>query len=498
MLDATTAFIVDLFLLLVAAVLAGEVSVHLGQSALVGQLIAGVVLGPTLLGPYYGLTSLGAGLTAIETLAVIFILFMAGLEIVPASISEMEFGNVVLGIAAFAIPFTIAAELIGPVLHVGYPTTLYVALTLSISALPVMGIMLTELGLAKTRMGTWLMNAALVNELTAVSVFAVLLRLGSTPLSSAISVAIAATALALFITTFLAIHYLLLSLRRTRLWEKLASGFASTWRGRQGEFAVLMVMVVGATLYSQYLGLTYVVGAFYAGLLVTRESAGRDAHRSISRVFDTMTWGFFIPLFFAFVGASMNLRDLASTTLLLALVILLPVAILTKLGTGTGVAALFGWNRNDSLTIGYFLNSRGAVELAMAVILLDSGLISVGVFTLIAGIGLVTTILAPIGAVRVMLAEPERREELYRRVPTLRPGPSRRWYRPTTATPDPYEALLHYPGNGEPGDATDPSPEPPPRSAAPATSAPAPPPAGAQRRPPPLPERKEPLPSHEV
>jgi Kef-type K+ transport system membrane component KefB len=442
-LDPTTQFIVDLFVLLAAAVLAGEISVHLGQAALVGQLLAGLVLGPTLIGPYFGLTGPTQGLSAVETLAVIFVLFLAGLEVVPGTINRMEAGNVVLGIGIFVVPLTIGSVIVGPVLGVGYPENLYVALALSITALPVMSIMLSEFGLTRSRLGTWLMNAALVNELVAVSVFAILLRLGPTAFGNTDAILIGVVSLALFLSTMLTIHQALAYLRRTFLWERMSNTFASTWRTKQGEFALLMVLVVGATLYSQFLGLTYVVGAFYAGLLVTRESAGRAAHRSFSQIFDAMSWGFFIPLFFALVGVSMNLRDLASPGLIAAFAALLALAAIAKFGTGFGVARAFGWNRDDSFAIGHFVNSRGAVELAMAVILLDSGLISTAVFTLIAGIGLVTTILAPIGAVQALLADPARREALYRRIPSLRPGPGRRRYR----SPLPDEPLWGWPAD---------------------------------------------------
>ncbi|HEV2166647.1 MAG TPA: cation:proton antiporter [Thermoplasmata archaeon] len=430
MLDATTQFIVDLFVLLAAAVLAGEIAVHLGQAALVGQLCAGVVLGPTLLGPFFGLTGPTGALAAVQTLAVIFVLFLAGLEVVPGSIQRMEFGNFVLGIVAFALPFGAAALVVGPVLGLGYPTNLYVALALSITALPVMSIMLDELGLSQTRLGTWLLNTALINELTAVSVFAVLLRLGSTPLENARAIAIGVVALALFITTILSIQQALRFLRSTRVGERIVRGFGATWRSKQGEFALLMVLVVGATLYSQFLGLTYVVGAFYAGLLVTRESAGQEAHRSISQTFGSMSWGFFIPLFFALIGVNMDLRDLASWPVVAAFAVLFALAAVAKIGTGFFVGTAFGWKRTDSIVIGHLINSRGAVELAMAVILLETGLISTGIFTLIAAIGLLTTILAPIGATQAILADPERRDALYRRVPSLRPGPGRRRYRP--------------------------------------------------------------------
>ncbi|HEV2231492.1 MAG TPA: cation:proton antiporter [Thermoplasmata archaeon] len=426
MLDATTAFIVDLFILLAAAVLAGEIAVQLGQAALVGQLLVGVALGPTLLGPFLGLNQLPAGLGALQTLAVIFVLFLAGLDIVPEQVYGMGLGNLGLGLAVFLVPFTVGSFVVGPVVGIPYPTSLYVALALSITALPVMGILLAEFRLTHTKIGQLLLNAALINEFAAVSVFAVLLRLGGSTSQGAVGIAIAGLSLALFVSAMLSIHQGLKLLREARLWSGLTRAFQKTWRSKQGNFALLMVLVVGATLFSQFLGLTYVVGAFYAGLLVTRESAGREAHHSISQVFDAMSWGFFIPLFFAFVGISMNLRLLDTAASVAAFGVLLVVAAVTKIVTGAAGARLLGWKPADALAIGHFVNSRGAVELAMAVILLQSGLIDIRIFTLIAGVGLVTTILSPIGAIRSWLSDPESRDALYRRIPTMRPGPSHR------------------------------------------------------------------------
>ncbi|MGI0053446.1 MAG: cation:proton antiporter, partial [Thermoplasmata archaeon] len=173
----TTGFIVDLFILLTASVLAGEVALRLGQVALVGQLLAGVVLGPTLLGPYLGLSNLTASLTAIQFLATVFILFMAGLDVRPEQIFRMGIPTAAMGVAVFAVPFVVLSVLAEVLMPRTGLVPLFLGLTLSITALPVLGIMLVQFGLLKSRMGNLLIHTALVNELAAVSVFAVLLQL---------------------------------------------------------------------------------------------------------------------------------------------------------------------------------------------------------------------------------------------------------------------------------------------------------------------------------
>lgn len=416
----TTSFIIDLFVLLTAAVLAGELANRVGQVALVGQLLAGVLLGPTLLGPYIGLSTLGPELTAIQFLATVFILFMAGLDVLPEQIYRMGLPTAAMGVLVFAVPFigiSILAEVLLP--HTGL-VPLFLGLTLSITALPVMGIMLVEFGLLKSRMGNLLINTALVNELAAVSVFAVLLQLQNGSHNGGVAIAIAALSVGVFIGVMLSIHMFLKSMNSAVWWESARTRLTASWRSKEAGFAILMIGMIGASLFSQFMGLTFVVGAFYAGILVTQQTAGEEAHRLVSGVFGSMTWGFFIPLFFAFVGIEMNLRLISSPWEIAVFALLLGAAIVSKVGTGFSVARYFGWSRTDSLALGNLVNSRGAVELAMAVILLQAGIFSSQLFTLVAAVGLVTTIVAPIGATWAWRAHTESQKELEERVARLK------------------------------------------------------------------------------
>ena len=408
--DATTLFIVGMFLLVGSAVLVGELFSRLGQAPLVGQLLVGVVLGPTLLGDPLGLSSLGTEFQSLQFLATFFILMMAGLSVTPQQIRATGFASALLGIAIFLLPFILGAGLVR-VLYPGMSTTetLFVSLTISITALPVLGVMLREFGLMESRFGSLLMNTSLVNELAAVTTFAVLLRVNSDPHSAGIAIATSLLTVGIFLTSVLAVHYTMRALRQNQLWDRLVDRFRERWRTREAGFAVLLVFGLGAALYSQLLGLTFLVGAFYAGLLITPESAGRREHRTINFIFEAVTWGFFIPLFFALVGFGMNFRLLGTSLLpILAFAVLVVFALFSKVFVGSAVARSLGWSANESFCAGFLVSSRGAVELAMAVILLGDGIFSTQVYTVVAGVGLLTTIFAPIGArpfVRAITAE---------------------------------------------------------------------------------------------
>lgn len=420
-----TEFIISLFVLLAVALLAGEIALRLGQVALVGQLIAGVILGPYLLGPYYGVTvqtGVSASLTAVQFLATFFILFMAGMEMGPDDIYGMKLGTFLTGVAVFIVPF-------GSCFAIGYfvfPGTsilllLFIAVTLSITALPIMGIMVEEFGLTGQKMGRLAMTVALVNELVAITVFAILLQIhDSGGRVTAPAILIAVGSVALFLVVVLLVHQLLATLRQSKSWSTVGAKVSLSVRTRQMGFALLVVLALGAALLSQELGLTFVIGAFYAGILVTPASVGEQSYKTIKSILVMVCWGFFIPLFFAITGLQVNLTVFLTVAGLGTLLALLAVAASSKVGAGAFAAKSQGYNAPDSLAFGFMVNSRGAVEIAMAVILLADGVLTSQLFTVVVAVGMATTILAPIGAIRSWMLTQKSREELVQRMPTLR------------------------------------------------------------------------------
>ncbi len=444
-------FLVQLFLLLLAAIAAGEVASRVGLVPLVGQLLVGIVLGPTLLGPYIGLSTstLPAELTGIQFLATFFILFMAGLHVNPDEFTRMKASTAVLGVTIFAIPFGVGAGVIAW-LEPGLATTtdLFVALTLSITALPVMGIMVSEFGLTGRRLGNLVMSAALVNELTAVTVFAILLQLRNANHSDLAAIVIALVELGLFLGVILATSRIVTLIRASGWWRRTPNRMGNLWRSREAGFAILMAMALGAALYSQVLGLTYLVGAFYAGLLVAQAMGGpaRESRTFVSTfdptgrlisqpvpetgpyasfvsIFTTMTWMFFIPIFFALVGVEMDLAELGGVAVLGVVGVLLVMALVSKLGTGAiFLRGVLKFSGPDSVAGGFLLTSRGAVELAIAVLLLADKVLSVRLFTIVVLVGLLTTLVSPLGALWAWRSTPESRAELAERMPAARQG----------------------------------------------------------------------------
>jgi Kef-type K+ transport system membrane component KefB len=420
-LSAQTEFIISLFVLLAASLLAGEVALRLGQVALVGQLLTGVILGPYLLGPFYGITvhtGVSSSLTAVQFLATFFILFMAGMEMRPDDIYRMKLGTFLTGLGVFLIPFA-ACFVVGYFVFPGLSILLllFIAVTLSITALPIMGIMIAEFGLVGTKLGRMAMTVALVNELAAITVFAILLQLyNGGGHATVTSLAIAIGSVALFLAVVLIAHQLLAILHARKGWDSFATKASGTIRSREAGFAILMVLAMGAALFSQELGLTFVIGAFYAGILVTPASVGEESYKTIKAMLTVVCWGLFIPLFFAITGLQVNLTIFVSLASLGTLLALLAVAVSTKIGAGAVALKLRGWEVPDALAFGFMVNCRGAVEIAMAVILLGDGILTSGLFTVVVAVGMATTILAPIGAMRAWKLTGKSRDDLDRRM----------------------------------------------------------------------------------
>jgi Kef-type K+ transport system membrane component KefB len=402
MINTTTLFIIGLFLLVASAVIVGEIFTHLGQAALVGQLLVGVLLGPSLLGPALGLTNptVVSQFGGLQTLATFFILLMAGLSVSPKQLRATGVTAILIGVAIFFVPFLTGAALV----HLLFPAdssilALFIALTLSITALPVLGIMLREFDLLETRFGSMLLNASVVNELSAVTVFAILLRVSAGGGSAWSAVGTSVGTVFLFLGLVLGVYLLLQFLASRPSWKRWVRGFRATWNSRESGFALLIVAGLGAALVSQYLGLTFIIGAFYAGMLITPEVMGFKAHRSMSIVFEAVTWGFFIPLFFALVGFDTNFTLLGGPGFtIVAFAILVVFAVASKFLVGSGITLSLKWSTDEAFSVGFLVTSRGAVELAMAVILLDAGIFTPTVFTIVAGAGLITTVVSPIGA----------------------------------------------------------------------------------------------------
>jgi len=390
--------------LLIAARAFGELAVRLGQPALVGELLSGVVLG-MVAQRFEGVFPRLAGLDenevflALADLGVFFLMLLAGMEMRLTSLTRGSLGAFGIAVGGLLVPLAGGVALGWVFLPAsGYlaAQALFLGTALAITAVPVAVRVLMELGALETRPGRLIVAAAIIDDILSLLLLAVLtavLRSGEVPAASDLAV-LGGSVLAFFaITAVLGIWVLP---RLQRLLERVV--------GDELEFSILVIVALGFALLAEALRMHFIIGAFVAGLLFGRRTMEAEIFEDVKRKVSGLTSGFLAPLFFVSIGLHFDPGAVAAVPGFVAL--LLVVAVLGKL-VGAGVPALVaGLGRRGALVVGVGMSARGAVELIIADIALRAGLFShpdpappvvANLFSAVVLMAIVTTLAAPIG-----------------------------------------------------------------------------------------------------
>ena len=382
-------FFLAVFLMLLVARVFGEVLHRAKQPALVGELLAGVLLGPSIL----NIIQPTADLTLIANVALFFIMFLTGLRLHTKDIVEAGRRAMVVSILAFLIPFA-AGAIVASLFGLAQVPSLVVGLTLAITAVPVNSIILMEFGMLRTKLGATVITAGVINDILSLVVLGIILQLPAGGGSvSYLGVGASVTKIGVFVGGILFVDRLL---RKHPQWsQRQLARLGSRLGTKESSFGMMLMFSIGVSLVAEWAGLHFVIGTFFAGLLLN-ELMGDDLLGRDTNVLSGITFGFFAPLLFAFIGVEFNAEALMGVLVLAGA--LLAVAIAGKLLGGYAGARLAGFSRPQSNLIAFLLNSRGFVELVIATIAYQAGLIDLALFSIVVGIGVITTIMSPITA----------------------------------------------------------------------------------------------------
>jgi Kef-type K+ transport system membrane component KefB len=367
---------------------------RLHQPAVIGEVIGGILLGPSLLGrvaPSLANALLPASvapfLNVIAQLGIILYMFLVGLELDLPAISRSGHVTVAISHASILAPFLLGAGLslyLYPLLSApGVPFTvfsLFLGVSLSVTAFPVLARILTDRGMERTPLGVLALTCAAVDDATAWCLLALV-------------VSIAQAELGIAVRTFaLTIAFVFLVLFGVRpLAKRFAASLDAAPRLTTGALALAFVAMLSAAVATEFIGVHAIFGAFLLGAVVP--SSSRLAEELIHRLRDVISV-LFLPAFFAFSGmrTQIGLLSGAGNWLLCGLIIL--VACLGKFG-GTVIAARFArLPSRTAAALGILLNARGLVELIVLNIGLDLHLITPTLFTMLVLMALTTTFMA--------------------------------------------------------------------------------------------------------
>ncbi len=374
-----------LAILLIAAKLLGSLSVRAGQPAVLGELLAGLLLGPTFLNvlslPFFASETLGDTIHQLGQLGVIWLMFAAGLEIELQDLRRSGRPATLAGAFGVLGPFTLGT---GAALAFGTPMveSLFIGITLSATSVSISAQTLLELGRLRTREGIALLGAAVIDDILVIvglSVFTALAVSGS---------GLGAVALQLGRMALVLLAVLLASLY---LFPRLAT-WSMRLRASEGLLATVLAAVLVLAWVSEAIGgVAAITGAFLGGVGLARSHLREEVERGLH----PLAYAFFVPLFLVDIGLQSNVLELQGSEFALAAVLIL-VALGSKLfGSGLG-AWLGGFDLGASFRMGLGMISRGEVGLIVAGVGVTENILPRSLFTIIVLMVIVTTLVTPL------------------------------------------------------------------------------------------------------
>ena len=384
--------VVTLLLLLLTARVLGEIMERLGQPAMIGEVLAGIILGPTIL----GFVSPSSELKVIADLGVFLLVIVAGLDIQPEDIRNSVRGKSFwIAIFGFLIP-CLSGLAIGYAFQLNFLITIFLSLCIAITALPVSVRILMDIGQLNSDIGRKIISTAIVNDVIALIALGFILDVnknGSSVAEMGQSLALTMLKLALLLGVLYVSYKLFRKARRNiDFVKRRVDQLMKFLRGKESLFALVMLFVLIFATFTELAGLHFIVGAFFASLLLSKDVMGMRNFIKVRNNTNTITIGFLAPIFFASTGVLFSFGAI-NNYLLLAVVLVVSLA--SKLAGGYLGGRLAGMNNSESITLGIGLNARGIMELVIASIALSNGFIDQSLFSILVVMGLLTTIVSP-------------------------------------------------------------------------------------------------------
>ncbi len=376
--------LLNLLLVLLAAWVAGSAVARMGYPAIFGELLAGIVLGPPLL----GLLESSETLAVLAELGVLLMMLYIGMEIDAKELFKASWGGFLAAIGGFVTPFALAYVVV-VYMFGGTPMAgLFVGIAAGVTSLATKSRILADLNLLDTRIAHVMMAGALVADTLSLIVFAGIISvvdLGTLQASQLITVAV--EALVFFgVTIFLGLRVFPLAWRWLSKLGLTSRTFYTTF--------LLLITLLFAEM-AELAGLHSILGAFLAGLFI-RGGVGveRQLAKELTELVRDVSIGFLAPIFFVTAGFEVDLG-----VFLTSLPLLLTVIFVATFGKIIGTTAFYmlsgnGWR--EGVVIGAGMNGRGAVEIIVAGIALESGIITQEIFSVLVFMAIFTTATVPL------------------------------------------------------------------------------------------------------
>lgn len=413
--------LIALIAIIVLGRLLGRLFAYLHQPPVIGEVVAGILLGPSLIGeqisgwiipsmviPY---------LNAIAQLGVVLYMFMIGLELDPSVLKNRARTIVVTAHASVVLPFILgvaSALVLFPRLSASNVTftsfSLFVGVAMSITAFPVLARILGDYELSRTKLGALSLSCAAVQDFTAWCLLAFVVGIVRAQAGSGVFVVI-------YAIVYIAFMFLVM--------RPLVARFVRRWEAGKhsgGVFAVIFVFLFVSAMATEAMGIHAIFGAFLAGAIIPHDSmVARDLTRQLRGVVTIVL----LPAFFAFAGIRTRVDLLSDWSLWAVFALILAVAVVGKFGGSYVASRLTGLSNWGAAALGTLMNTRGLMELIVLSVGLDLGVVTPKLYALMVLMALATTAMtSPMLAWLKKRAKPGDVEDLLTDlVPTSNLGP---------------------------------------------------------------------------
>jgi Kef-type K+ transport system membrane component KefB len=373
--------------------LLGFLFTKIGQPMVIGEIIAGIVLGPSVLGliwPQFTAflfqpDSLGR-LEILSKLGLILFMFIIGLELEVGLLKDKAHTAVVVSHASIVFPFCLGVGLAYFLFSDFAPAgvsfvafSLFMGIAMSITAFPVLARIIQERGLTGSPLGVLAITCAAADDVTAWCI-----------LAAVVAIIQAGTVITALFTLLLAVSYVLIMLYLVRpLLQRLGARYGQPGQVNKTFIAALFILLFLSALATEAIGIHALFGAFLAGAIMPAANLA-FRHWLVTRLED-VSLVILLPLFFAFTGLKTQLGLLNQGYLWLVCGLIMAVAVAGKFGGSLVAARITGQSWADSLAIGALMNTRGLIQLVVLEIGFELGILTPTVFTMMVLMALVTT-----------------------------------------------------------------------------------------------------------
>ncbi|KAA5534528.1 hypothetical protein F0919_07865 [Taibaiella lutea] len=364
------------------------------QPSVIGEIIAGILLGPSFLGHWFPqvtsfifpLPSLG-NLQFLSQIGLILFMFVVGMELQPGGLKNKMKDAIVISHASIIFPFASGILLalfiykeFAPADTRFFPFALFIGIAMSITAFPVLARIIQERGLSQTKLGNIAITCAAADDITAWCI-----------LAAVIAIVKAGSVVNAVYVLLLTIAYMLLMLKVVRPFlNKLVKRYSDKSILNRQIIAVFFITLIVSAYLTEAIGIHALFGAFMAGVIMPEKENIRKV--LIDKVED-VALVLLLPLFFVFTGLRTEIGLLNTPHLWVICALVIALAVAGKFG-GSAVAARFtGQSWKESLSIGALMNTRGLMELVVLNIGYDLGILPPQIFTIMVIMALATTLM---------------------------------------------------------------------------------------------------------